>query len=1193
MTPEDSPATSPPQPRRTRSRTIMKWILWLTLGLASLLLIIGLLLTYWFPSDMVRQELEVRLSELLQGPVTIRSLEFNALTGLNVADLEFRQSGQPPLTVERLALDYSLLGLVTGTFTINEVAIEQANISLNLPALTKTQPLEEPVSPPPAEPPSLPTFPLSIDLNSLAIVDSYVDVIVSPDLHVAVSTINLQSSGAILPEEANMEGQLTIDQLALDFQGKHVELPLAIMFHTHIDLAKQHLNLEELTLASDSAWRMTFSGTVRDFFTQDTIDLALTDTQFNLESLMKITHEFVPTEWASATLQGSLSPTVSIKGALPDSQFLGTIQAGLQTKDLQVNLPSLAFSLGPMTLDIQAEDIRVRNNQPMEGTLSGKVNLQDLKFQSYRLENLDLVLAGDGHVAGPFSGALNVRGSTKVPPNIVGTAFSLPFDLTLHTKGNHQTREVHVEQMDFDLDSYGSLQAKADITPHTSQGSDMDASLEVRVRPSLQALIPLLPQDQLQGLVLDASPDPETFILRATGLLQKDFQPKWATATAALKLSPIKVAWDKFGVGGALDQLTFLLSSKYKKQEGSFQGTMGVSTKLSHLHAKENLSLDEMHVILKSSFQGNVSPTFQPLKIHSQEQLQVTLGNIGFKDQSLTAKLPSLKLLLNTKEDLLKQDYVVERFRVMSKDILDLNLQARFSQATERFKINLHAPLLHIGNVLPLLSGPLMEGRESINPKGRLELTLQAAGRLPSERDLEKLALPLGLKSTLTLRDLAGVVAGYQVQGGNGRLTFGYSPNASPQTQLTTGIHIDRIGLPDTLPIHELTDTAFQFKLTSPDINEVHLDPIHLTSQGIDLSTKAILVGLREFLSSSPTPLGTKLAKLFVQFDTQLGIDIDPFHRALQTYEVSGNGQAQVGVHMDKREQGDLNVSMNLDTDKLSVGQKGAELKNMNGGLQIRKTLHWNPDNVKTSSQKTFLPSNRISQLKTLSGKGQQFFIDELTFGPISIQHLSSNITFQQHVFRIQNFAMNLLGGGIGGNMAIAFEHPLHISSDFEIANLNINDLLSKKDQIPGDSKVAATVALDVRLQDETGAVDLSRLTCQINITHIGKEALDRLLVFLDPEGSNPTLSNARAQLKLANPSHVNIDIARGQLNLNIKFQGSLIPTFTLNRIPIAKMKHIEKLTAAIPDWKTLVPLLDMIRADAYTFTPEGEVVLQ
>ena len=290
-----------------------------------------------------------------------------------------------------------------------------------------------------------------------------------------------------------------------------------------------------------------------------------------------------------------------------------------------------------------------------------------------------------------------------------------------------------------DLGPFGSLQAKAAITPHTSPNPDMEVSLDLRVRPRLQALLPLLPQDQLQGLALEASPNPESMIFRVTGLLQNDFQPRWATATAALKLSSIGTTWDKMGVGGNLDQLTLLLSSKYQQQEGAFRGTLGFSTKLSDLHAMETLNLEAMGLILKSSFKGNLSPTFEPLTIHSQDQLQLTFQRINFDDQSLTATLPSLKLALQTKEDLMNQDFILEQFRVMSEDILDLNMQGQFSQATQQFTINLESPLIHIGNLLTHLSGPVMEGMENVNPKGRLELTMQASGRLPEPMDLEQI----------------------------------------------------------------------------------------------------------------------------------------------------------------------------------------------------------------------------------------------------------------------------------------------------------------------------------------------------------------------------------------------------------------------------------------------------------------------
>ena len=1181
----------PPEPRK--SSKAVKWILGIGVSCVILLLLGGLFLTYWFPSDTVRQELEVRLSEMLQGTVTIQSLAFNLLTGMVIHQVEFSKPNQPPLTLDRLTLDYSLLGLLQGKFTINEVSLDRANISLNLPELTKETSPQETAPQPPQDEPTLPAFPISIALDTFAITDSNIEVLVSPDLHIQLENLNFRSAGALDKETVNLTGALEVDQLAVTFQGKHLQLPLHVSFDTHMHFPTRHLELKHLSLASHPAFQVTLSGTVGNFLTQQNIQLSLHDTHVNLEHLRKLVDDFIPPEFASATMSGTLTPSISLNGSLLESQFNGTIQGAINGTHIQAHIPGLAMHLGPTNFSIKAEDIRVQKSQPTEGTLSAKIALHDLTFKSYRLNNLDLVLGGDGRTTGPFSGNLHVSGTTTIPPDSIGTPVTLPFDLTLNTKGNHQTRQIHIQKLHLDLGPYGSLHVKADITPHTSQKSGMNASLELRVQPHLQAWLPLIPKEHLQDVTIHPSPRHETFVLRATGSLHHDFRPEWVTATAALKLAPIKATWGNKSIRGNLEELTFLLSSKYQEQEGAFRGTIGLSTRLSDLHASDNLSLDAIHLILKSSFQGNVSQTFQPVHFRSHDRLQVTLQNIMYADPSLTATLPSLKISLDTKEDLITQDFILKRLSLASEDILDLSIRGRFSQATQRFTIDLQAPLLHIGNLLPHLSGPLMAGTETINPTGRLGLTLHAAGRIPEKTDLENFALPIDLNTTLTLHDLAGAVAGYHIEGGNGTLSFGYSPDASPQTRLTTGIHIHRIGLPDTFPIRELTNSALQLNIQSPDLNEVHINSLHVTSQGIDLSIQAGFVGLREFLSSSTTPRGTQLAKLFVQLQAKLGVDLEPFQEVLETYGLSGQGKAQVALSIRKQEQGDLTASLEIQAKELSFIQNETELKNMNGGLHIRKVLHWDTENTSTTATHRFLPSDRIAQLKTFSGKGRSISIDEITLGPLTIQHLSAHIAFQQQTLRIQNLAMNLLGGGIGGHVTIAMEHPLRVSAGLEIANLDINQLLKTSKQISGDSEIAATIALDARFQDETGAIDLSRLAFRINITHIGAEALDRLLVFLDPEGRRPALSTARAQLKLANPSRVNIEIARGQLSLLIQFQGSLIPTFELNRIPITKMKHLEKLTAAIPDWESLVPVLDMIGADTYSFSPAGELVLK
>ncbi|MEO8327256.1 MAG: hypothetical protein ABI618_15500, partial [Nitrospirota bacterium] len=226
----------------------MKWFVWLGMGMLALILCAGLLLTYWFPSDMVRQELEIRLSELLQGTVRIHSLSFNLLTGLEVSQLEFIKPSQPPLTLEHLTLDYSLLGLLKGTFTINEISIDHADVSLNLPELTKAAP--EPPPPPPSEPAALPTLPVSINLETFKIIESDIQVVVSPDLTVNLTHLNLQSSAGVSSDDAYLTGTLQVEQLAVALQGKHIQLPLAMKFNTAIHLPTEHLDLKQLTIES-------------------------------------------------------------------------------------------------------------------------------------------------------------------------------------------------------------------------------------------------------------------------------------------------------------------------------------------------------------------------------------------------------------------------------------------------------------------------------------------------------------------------------------------------------------------------------------------------------------------------------------------------------------------------------------------------------------------------------------------------------------------------------------------------------------------------------------------------------------------------------------------------------------------------------------------------------------------------------
>ena len=135
MTASDPDTNPPSTPKPSGIRRVLKWLAVLASLVLVLVVCVALLLTYWFPSELVREELEVRLSDMLDGTVRIQGLSFNLLHGLSLQHVEFQQGPQPMLELDRLVLDYSLFGLLQQKLTINEVRIDGADLFLNLAEL--------------------------------------------------------------------------------------------------------------------------------------------------------------------------------------------------------------------------------------------------------------------------------------------------------------------------------------------------------------------------------------------------------------------------------------------------------------------------------------------------------------------------------------------------------------------------------------------------------------------------------------------------------------------------------------------------------------------------------------------------------------------------------------------------------------------------------------------------------------------------------------------------------------------------------------------------------------------------------------------------------------------------------------------------------------------------------------------------
>jgi hypothetical protein len=1200
-TPTDTENSIDEPPKRSRLGRIFKWFVILSsvlvIGVLATLL---LLLTYFFPSDMVRQELEVRASEQLQGEVRITSLSFNVLTGLELQEVEFLKQDKSILKFKRLNLNYSLFGLINGKLQINEVLVDQADIQLNLPELAAMGPEEEvpPAPPPPPQPapspeePTLPGLPVEVDLKAFAVNQSNLNLVVSPTLAVDLTNINLDVSGGVTQEEVDLEGSLKIDDIAMALEDQHIRLPLELIFSLAANLPDQQLAIQQLTVQSDPIVRLTLSGTIQEFLTNRLLDLSLHDAELNLDKLLSLAKDFVPNDMRTIEVNGVLSPTLSLKGSLPESEFLGKINFGLEAKGVEADLPSFSTKLEPTDISIQVSDISIKENMPEFGTLKVSVSNKAAYYQDYSIRNFNLTLHNEFFAAGPVKASLEISGVSTIPPAGPIESLTLPLQVQLEADGNFKTQDLLINALDLKLGDLLTVTSRGEVHSQKPDAQGFNVSLSTRLEPKIANLLLLVPSNMLEGISIQKGPGRDVIVLNVTGALNTEYVPSWAKLTTSVKLTDMITSLDALPAGGTLDQANFLVSANYSRQSGEIRGTVGTALQLSDLHQGGSVAVGEMELKLKSSLAGALTPDFELTSLRSNDLVTLQIADVIYDDPSLKAGIDQVRLSLKTKEDVFGQEYIIEELSVTSDPLLELTAQGQYQMADQKFSIKADMPYVNVGGLLSRLSGDLVQGLSGMNPQGRIGFSVKASGRVPQQTEIDSLNIPIDAAATISLQNVEGAFAQHQVKGAGGAISVSFVPGDQTLAKVVTDVQVNSIQLAPGLPVEHLSDATFQLDVTAKDFDEFDLSRLRVGTKGAELDVTGKVTGVQGFLTGNQN-LGEMVSKVFAQVNTQASLDLEQFQDVLQSAGIAGSGQAKVKISTLKKEEGPFDARLAVTVKQMNVRQEGRTIQNINGGLSFRKHLVWNPDLSDTSLPTSFNPTDLLSQLRSLTPKRKNLTIDHMDLGVLTISNFATHILFERNAFKIQNLAMNLLGGGFGGNFVLTTGKDFGLSAQIEAANLDLNELLDKELRIKGDSQVDLTTGLTVFFDPQTGALDLSRTELDLYITHIGKEALDRLLVYLDPEGSKPTLVAARAQVRLALPGRVTIQMKRGMMNLEILFTQGLFSKFKMQRVPVGKIKMVQNLTRDVPNWETIAQGLTLIGAETYGIDEEGNILLR
>lgn len=1193
MTASDPDTNPPSTPKPSGIRRVLKWLGVLASLVLVLVVCVALMLTYWFPSELVREELEVRLSDMLDGTVRIRGLSFNLLHGLSLQHVEFQQGPQPMLELDRLVLDYSLLGLLQQKLTINEVRIDGADLFLNLAELQaiSTGPESEP-TPAQSDFSGLPPIPLTLALESLIISRTNIELDVSPELTVTLRDLNVKLSGGIENDLVQLKGDIEVAQVGVDLEEKQLRFPLGLSFDVTADLPRQHLELAHVTVTSEPTLALTLSGKIEEFLGAPSVDLSLDDTRFDIKRTLALVSDFVPSEFRDVNISGMLSPTLSVKGGLGESGFSGGVSMRIAIQGLQTDLVQFEMKLHPTNVEVNLTDVVIKDNMPDSGTVEIHVQSDKVAFQIYEVEGLDFQFSGDYFALGPVSVKMNVSGTANLPLQEPLAALTLPFAVRLDVLGNYRTQDAKIKQLVVELGNLLTVQLEGTVKPNPGLPQTMSVDLKTRLEPHLELIFPLVPQNLLQDFSIEKLAAPDFLTVHVQARLDAEYRPLDADVSARVNLGNMTIRQKAFSAGGTLDTMNFVLATRYNAQKEDVRGSVTGNLTLVGLDYGEMAAVGQVGLVLDTSFSGRLSSTFELSELLSEQALTLLVKNLQYTSPELGVGLEELTLSATLHEDFDEQHFTVDELRVTSESLMDVMLAADFHQESKNFDVSLDIPYVNVGELQSKLSGEAVQSLNELNPGGTISLSMKASGRVPEEQDIQALDIPVTLTTKLSLDNVHGAFADYQVNGAEGTVFFSFVPGDRPVVQVKTDLTFAEVLLEPGLPLERLSGTFAKFNIMATNFDEVAVNTLHVGMNGADVSLEGTIGGIREIIEGKSDVM-SNLPDMFAQVNTTVRVSLDEFQKVLQPMGLIGTGQVQVGLSLLKKERGPLALKLNLGSRGIQFSQEGTRIENMDGQITIRKRLNWIENAGAKSRTRMFRPTDVLSQLRSIKGKEKSLNIERLDLGLISVSNFSANILFDQDAFKVQNLAMNLLNGGVGGNIIVTGGKAFGVAGRFEAAHLDLNQLLDDTQHIVGDSLVDATIGLSVFFEQETGALDLSRTEVKLFITHIGQEAVDRLLVLLDPEGSNPTLVSARSQIKLANPSKVSLQLARGMLSVEILFSEGLLQPFRLNRIPIGKIKQFKAVTEGIPNWDKVREIMAFVGAQAYGLDEQGKLLLQ
>jgi translocation and assembly module TamB len=205
---------------------------------------------------------------------------------------------------------------------------------------------------------------------------------------------------------------------------------------------------------------------------------------------------------------------------------------------------------------------------------------------------------------------------------------------------------------------------------------------------------------------------------------------------------------------------------------------------------------------------------------------------------------------------------------------------------------------------------------------------------------------------------------------------------------------------------------------------------------------------------------------------------------------------------------------------------------------------------------------------------------------PIELAHLSADVDLRGGLPYSRRFSVELLGGTIMGTVSVGRkERTFVVWLTMGFSGIDTGRITSDtiEDDDSRDTELGGEVNLAIPLVSSMDDL-MESMELDLEFTHIGEKALDRILYSLDPYESNEVIVSQRNLLSTGTPRRIRLTIKDGSLSLGGEavVQGNVLTLPRLDRFNISSLPGLAEYDDKLVLLEPVVAILEILSAEGF-----------